>query len=135
MTSDDGMVIADSSVWIDYFNGVESREADFLDDLLRRDFILIGDLILVEVLQGFDRDADFRRAQTLFGRLDCAEMAGYELALKNARNYRLLRQRGITVRKTIDVMIATFCIEHRHVLLHADRDFERMREPLGLVTI
>jgi predicted nucleic acid-binding protein len=129
------MIIADSSVWIDYFNGVESREADFLDDLLRRDFILMGDLILVEVLQGFDRDTDFRRAQALFDRLDCAEMAGYELALKSARNYRRLRQRGITVRKTIDVLIATFCIEHGHVLLHADRDFERMREPLGLVTI
>jgi predicted nucleic acid-binding protein len=129
------MIIADSSVWIDFFNGRETQQTIRLKALLGREFILIGDLILAEVLQGFDRDADFRRAMALFDRLDCAEMAGYDLALKSARNYRLLRQQGITVRKTIDVMIATFCIEHGHVLLHADRDFERMREPLGLVTI
>lgn len=129
------MIIADSSVWIDYFNGVKSREADFLDHLLRRDFVLTGDLILVEVLPGFERDVDYRRAKVLLGRLDCAEMAGYDLAIKSASNYRLLRRRGITVRKTIDVLIATFCIEHHHVLLHADRDFDRMAEALGLVTI
>lgn len=129
------MIIADSSVWIDYFNGVKSREADFLDHLLRRDFVLTGDLILVEVLPGFERDVDYRRAKVLLDRLDCAEMAGYDLAIKSASNYRLLRRRGITVRKTIDVLIATFCIEHHHVLLHADRDFDRMAEALGLVTI
>jgi len=129
------MIVVDASVWIDYFNAVRSREADLLDDLLGREFLLIGDLILAEVLQGFDQEADFRRAQALLDRLDCAEMVGCALALSSARNYRLLRRRGITVRKTIDVMIATFCIEHGHVLLHADRDFDVMRQPLGLVTL
>jgi predicted nucleic acid-binding protein len=129
------MIIVDSSVWIDYFNAVESWPADLLDDLLGREFILIGDLILAEVLQGFDRDADFRRAQALLDRLDCVAMTSCALALTSARAYRLLRRRGITVRKTIDVMIATFCVEHGQVLLHADRDFDLMREPLGLVTL
>ena len=135
MIDPDAMIIADSSVWIDYFNGERTREADFLDDLLRRDFILMGDLILTEILQGFDRDADFRHAKRLLDRLDCAEMVGYDLALASAANYRRLRKIGITVRKTIDVIIATFCIKHSHVLLHSDRDFDRMREPLSLVTL
>ncbi len=129
------MIVVDSSVWIDYFNAVGSRQTDLLDDLLGREFILIGDLILTEVLQGFDKDADFRRAQALLDRLDCAEMASCTLALLSARNYRLLRRRGITVRKTIDVVIATFCVEHGHVLLHADRDFDLMRVPLGLAIL
>ena len=129
------MVIVDSSVWIDYFNGVRSRQTDLLDGLLGREFVLIGDLILAEVLQGFEQDGDFRRARALLGQLDCVEVGGCDLALSSARNYRLLRRRGITVRKTIDVMIATFCVERGHQLLHADRDFDLMREPLGLVTL
>jgi predicted nucleic acid-binding protein len=129
------MIVIDSSVWIDYFNGIAARETELLDDLLEGELVLIGDLILAEVLQGFDQDADFRTAQTLFDQLDCAEMSGCDLALTSARNYRLLRRRGVTVRKTIDVMIATFCVEHGHELLHADRDFDLMRAPLGLVTL
>jgi len=129
------MIVADASVWIDFFNGVETPQTWHLRKLLGRQLILVGDLVLVEVLQGFERERDFREAKALFEDLDCAEMGGYQLALASARNYRLLRKRGITVRKTIDVMIATFCIEHHHLLLHADRDFDRMLEPLGLVTL
>jgi predicted nucleic acid-binding protein len=129
------MLLVASSVWIDYFNNVDSRQTALLDDALPKERPLVGDLILAEVLQGFRSEDQARRAQALLAALEFVPIGGYDLAVKSARNYRLLRQRGITVRKTIDVMIATFCIERRHVLLHADRDFERMRDPLGLVTI
>jgi len=129
------MVVVDSSVWIDAFTGRTTRETSFLKTLLGREFVAVGDLILTEVLQGFDRDAEFSRAKSLFDGFDCFEMCGYDIALASARNYRLLRRQGVTVRKTIDVIIATFCIEHSHVLLHSDHDFDRMREPLSLVTL
>jgi predicted nucleic acid-binding protein len=125
------MLLVASSVWIDYFNNVDSRQTALLDDALPKERPLVGDLILAEVLQGFRSEDQARRAQALLAALEFVPIGGYDLAVKSARNYRLLRQQGITVRKTIDVMIATFCIERRHVLLHCDRDFERMREPLG----
>jgi predicted nucleic acid-binding protein len=129
------MLLVDTSVWIDYFNSVDSRQTALLDETLPQERPLIGDLILAEVLQGFRTEDQAHRAQALLAAFEFASIGGYDMAVKSARNYRLLRQRGITVRKTIDVLIATFCIEHGHVLLHADRDFERMRDPLGLVTI
>jgi predicted nucleic acid-binding protein len=128
------MLLVDSSVWIDYFNGVASRQTELLDDILPKERPLVGDLILTEVLQGFRSEEEARRAQALLAALEFAPIGGYDLAVKSAANYRLLRGRGITVRKTIDVIIATFCIEHHHVLLHADRDFDRLSEALGLVT-
>lgn len=126
------MILVDSSVWIDYFNGIDNRETDLLDALLGSEPLMTGDLILTEVLQGFRHDRDFRRARAALERLFFAPMVGHDIAIKSAGNYRVLRQRGFTVRKTIDVLIATFCIENGHTLLHSDRDFDAMVEGLGL---
>ena len=128
------MILVDSSVWIDYFNGRATPETDRLDALLGGDELLTGDLIWAEVLQGFRDDSDFERARRALAAIPCANLAGQDVALASAQNYRRLRQSGITVRRTIDVIIATFCIRNDHALLHADRDFEVMRA-LGLRTI
>ena len=129
------MILVDSSVWIDYFNATAMRETDLLDDLLGREPLLTGDLIMAEVLQGFRRDADYRRAKAALDLLVYEPMVGREIALASARNYRKLRAAGVTVRKTIDMLIATFCLERRHSLLHADRDFDAIEEHLGLSVI
>lgn len=126
------MILVDSSVWIDYFNGTETRETDLLDGLLGVEPLLIGDLILTEVLQGFRDDRDYRRAKTALDRLIFEPMLGRDMALESAQNYRKLRALGVTVRKTIDVIIATFCLRGRHRLLHSDRDFNLMRDHLNL---
>jgi predicted nucleic acid-binding protein len=128
------VILVDSSVWIDFFNGRVSAHTDLLARLIPRQTLLVGDLIYVEILQGFRHDRDFERARQALDELPYADMLGRELALASAQNYRLLRQRGVTIRKTIDVMIATFCIRNGHVLLHGDRDFAPMREHLGLQT-
>ena len=127
------MILVDSSVWIDYFNGVAGPETNRLDRMLASEPVLTGDIILTEVLQGFDDEADFRRARTLLTRLPFEPMLGRQVALQSAANYRRLRRQGITVRKTIDVMIATFCILNNHALLHRDRDFDPMERWLDLV--
>jgi predicted nucleic acid-binding protein len=128
------VILVDSSVWIDFFNGRDSRETDLLALLLRRRVLLTGDLILVEVLQGFRQKQHMEEARRALLSLPCVDMVGNEVALASATNYRLLRRQGITARKTIDVIIATFCVRHGHVLLHADRDFEPMVDHLGLRT-
>ncbi|MCY4504234.1 MAG: PIN domain nuclease [Alphaproteobacteria bacterium] len=129
------MITVDSSVWIDYFNGADTRETALLDGILGREPVVIGDLVLAEVLQGFRRDSDFHGAQAALEALVFQPMVGRANALAGARNYRALRAAGVTVRKTIDVLIATFCIEGGHVLLHADRDFAAMERHLGLRTL
>ena len=129
------MILVDSSVWIDYFNGVPTRETDLLDRYLGTEPLLTGDLILTEVLQGFRSDRDFRRARAVLDTLAFEPMVGRAIALASAQNYRKLRAQGVTVRKTIDVLIATFCIEHGHRLLHSDRDFTLMADALGLKTV
>ncbi len=126
------MIIVDSSVWIDYFNGQVGVHTDFLDQQLGIEPIAIGDLMVTEVLQGFRNDADFRKAKSLLLELSVLELVGRDLAVKAAENYRSLRARGVTVRKTIDTWIATFCIERRHSLLFSDRDFEPFVEHLAL---
>jgi len=126
------MVVVDSSVWIDYFNGRPSLQTDALDGLLGRRHVVVGDLILAEVLQGFRRDRDFRQARRLLAAFPTASMVGPELAVRAAENYRRLRRLGVTVRKTIDVMIGTYCIARRLPLLHSDTDFEPMTRHLGL---
>jgi predicted nucleic acid-binding protein len=126
------VVLVDTSVWIDYFNGKECRETDQLDALLGTGELLTGDLILAELLQGFARDADFRRARLLMGSFPCADLVGREVALRAAEHYRQLRRQGVTVRKTIDVLIATFCIVNEHMLLHRDKDFAAFERYLGL---
>ena len=129
------MVVVDTSVWIDFFNGKISPATDSLARLLGQERVVIGDIILTEILQGFRNDADFRRAVEL---LDCLEfrlMLGRAVALKSAENYRILRGKGVTVRKTTDVMIGTFCIMNNLPLLHGDRDFDPMEAHLGLAII
>jgi len=128
------VILVDSSVWIDYFNGRACPETDRLHDLLGRDLVLTGDLILTEVLQGFRSDADFRTAIQLLGQLAYSDLGGREVAIAAANHYRRLRRSGVTVRKTIDVVIATFCLLGDHRLLHTDRDFDVMVRHLGLRT-
>lgn len=126
------MILVDSSVWIDYFRGTPTAQTDFLDTVLGREPILIGDLILAEVLQGFASDHDFEQARTLLGTLEVLNLGGPVTAIQAARNFRTLRALGITVRKTIGTLIATSCIEHDHALLFSDRDFEPFVRHLGL---
>jgi hypothetical protein len=129
------MLIVDSTVWVDYFNGVRNPQTDYLDQIADQTPILIGDLILAEVLQGFREDTDFEKARHAFGRYMQVEVINPELAVKSARNYLLLRKKGITVRKTIDSLIATYCIENGHNLLHNDSDFDGYEKHLGLRVI
>jgi len=126
------MLVVDSTVWVDYFNGVRNPQTDYLDQIADKTPILIGDLILAEVLQGFREDVDFEKARRAFGRYMQVEMINPELAVQSARNYRMLRKKGITVRKTIDSLIATYCIENGHDLLHNDSDFDGYEKHLGL---
>ena len=129
------MIVVDSSVWIDYFNGKITKQTNLLDFLLGNELIVIGDIILTEVLQGFQQDKDFNKAKKLLGSLLFMEMLGRQLALRRAENYRILRKKGVTVRKTIDVIIATFCIANNLPLLHSDRDFSPMEKHLNLKVI
>lgn len=117
------MIMVDSSVWIDYFNGRETSETTQLDLLLGVESIAIGDLILTEVLQGFRNDKDYKIAKNLLASLTIYELLGEKMAIRSADNYRILRKRGITIRKTADVIIASFCIENKLPLLFSDRDF------------
>ena len=126
------MILVDSSVWVDYFSGRATRESNLLDESLVTDRLLTGDLILAEVLQGFRRESDFRSALDLLTRLEFVRLGGRKIAVAAARNYRTLRIRGVTVRRTIDGLIATCCIVNRHTLLHSDRDFDGFERYLGL---
>ncbi|MBM3563316.1 MAG: PIN domain nuclease [Alphaproteobacteria bacterium] len=126
------MILVDSSVWIDYFRGVLTPQTDRLDRLLDEELVMIGDLILTEVLQGFERDRDFNSARKFLGALTIVELGGKEIALRAARNFRKLRALGVTPRKTIDTIIATRCIESDLPLLFSDRDFDPFVERLGL---
>lgn len=129
------MLIVDSTVWVDYFNGVKNEQTDYLHQIVDKTPILIGDLILAEVLQGFRDDTDFETARRIFSKFLQVEMVNSDLAVQSARNYRLLRRKGITVRKTIDSLIATYCIENEHDLLHNDSDFDGYEKHLGLSVI
>ena len=128
------MIMVDSSVWIDYFNGKESNEVTYLDDILGKKFIVIGDIILTEVLQGFRKDKDYQKAKLLLTSLPVYQLSNKELALKSVSNYRQLRKQGITIRKTIDTIIATFCIENKIQLLFSDRDFKPFNDSMGLIS-
>jgi predicted nucleic acid-binding protein len=129
------MLIVDTSVWVDYFNGVQNRQTDYLDIILDKTPILIGDLILTEVLQGFRHDPDFEKVRRSLARFTQVNMVDTTLAVQSARNYRFLRQKGITVRKTMGSLIATYCIENEHELLHNDTDFYGYEKHLGLRVI
>lgn len=126
------MILVDSSVWIDYFRGNATTSVELLDALLGNEPLAIGDLILTEVLQGFDSAREFNRAKKLLISLEVVELGGQEIAIQAAKNFRTLRALGVTVRKTIDTIIATRCIESGYTLLHCDRDFEPFVTHLGL---
>jgi len=126
------VIFVDSSVWIDYFRGTPTVEADRLDTLLGEQDLTVGDIVLTEVLQGFDTERDFGIALKLFETLDIVEVGGARTAIEAARNFRRLRAKGITVRKTIDTLIATHCILNGTRLLYSDRDFDPFVEHLGL---
>jgi predicted nucleic acid-binding protein len=117
------MILVDTSVWIDFFNGKSNREVEALDRALGYQEVVIGDLIMLELLQGFRADKDYNTAKKYLLNLDIYNMLTPELALLAAENYRKLRKKGVTVRKTADVIIATYCIEHKIPLLFADRYF------------
>ena len=126
------MILVDSSVWIDYFRGTTTPETDRLDALLGVEPLLTGDLILTEVLQGFRAEQDYRHAKALLESFDVVPLAVPAICLKAAENYRVLRAKGVTVRKTIDTIIAACCIENGYSLLHRDRDFDVFARHLGL---
>jgi hypothetical protein len=126
------VILVDSSVWIDYFQGTITTQTEKLHELLGYEPLAIGDLILTEVLQGFDSDRDFRDGRGLLTSLTVVELGGQEIAIQAAQNSRALRRHGITVRKTIDTVIATRCIESGYDLLHSDRDFDPFAKHLGL---
>jgi predicted nucleic acid-binding protein len=128
------MILVDSSVWIDYLRGIRTPQSDQLDALLGVQPLAIGDLMLAEVLQGFDSDRDFERGLQLLRTLEVVDIAGQDVAVQAARNFRALRALGVTVRKTIDTLIATRCIIDGHALLYSDRDFDPFVRHLGLVS-
>jgi predicted nucleic acid-binding protein len=128
------VILVDSSVWIDHLRNVVTEPVRRLRGMIPATPLLMGDLILCEVLQGFDSEAEARLVERSLSRFEAVALTEPALAVRAAANYRLLRRQGITIRKTIDLVIATFCIERDHALLHSDRDFEPMERFLGLQT-
>ena len=126
------MIVVDSSVWIDFLRGTPTPQADKLDSLLGVVPLAIGDLILAEVLQGCQSDKEFNQVRPLMSSLSVVSLGGMDIAVEAARNFRKLRAMGVTVRKTIDTVIATRCIVDRYELLHKDRDFDAFEAHLGL---
>ena len=126
------MILVDSSVWIDYFRGAPTPQSNLLDTLLGNQPIATGDLILTEVLQGFRTERDFNQARNLLTSLTVVHLGGQSMAIQAARNFRALRALGVTVRKTIDTIIATHCITDHYDLLYSDRDFDPFVLHLGL---
>ncbi|MDG1278038.1 MAG: PIN domain nuclease [Algoriphagus sp.] len=129
------MIMVDSSVWIDYFNGKATLQSDFLNRILGIEDVCIGDLIMTEVLQGFTFDQDVKVAYELFNDLLIFDLVGKEIAYESAKSYRELRKKGVTVRKTMDMIIGTFCIKKNIRLLHSDKDFDPMVTYLNLKSV
>ncbi len=128
------MIFVDSSVWIDFFRGASTRETRRLETLALVNTVITGDLVMAEVLQGFREERDFARALAALQALQPSAIGGVEIAVRAARNFRSLRRSGVTVRKTIDCLIATRCIAEGFALLYRDRDFDPFVEHLGLVS-
>jgi predicted nucleic acid-binding protein len=129
------MIFVDSSVLIDYFNGKENWQVEKFDKILGEEIVVIGDYVLVEVLQGFRNDKDYETAKNVLNSFPCFNICGEEIAIKSANNFRILRKKGITIRKTIDIIIGTFCIENELILLHNDKDFFPLEKHLGLKSV
>lgn len=126
------MILVDSSIWIDFFNGVDSSKTTLLDYALSTQTILVGDIILAEVLQGCDIDSDYEIVKERLSRLECISLVGKQNAIRSSQNYRYLRSKGVIVRKTVDMLIGTWCIEQGVPLLHNDKDFDRIALHLPL---
>jgi len=126
------VILVDSSVWIDHLNAAATGAVRRLRELIRERPLLVGDLILCEVLQGLRSEREARLVERALRRFEVVSLLDPDLAVRAAANYRALRASGITIRKTVDLIIGTFCIERGHVLLHDDRDFEPMVRLLGL---
>jgi predicted nucleic acid-binding protein len=129
------VIVVDSSVWIDFLNGRDVPHVRRLRAVLGTDEIVVGDLMLCEVLQGLGGVRAAREVEALLRRFEIVSMAGDAIAVVAARNFRSLRRRGVTVRKTIDLLIGTWCIENRRPLLHNDSDFHPMAQHLGLIEV
>jgi predicted nucleic acid-binding protein len=129
------VILVDTSVWVDYFRGNATPQCERLYSLLGAEPLAIGDLILTEVLQGFDSEEEFEQARAILTPFTLIELGGRATAVRAAQNFRKLRALGITIRKTIDTIIATRCIDNDFVLLHADRDFDPFVEHLGLRSV
>ncbi len=129
------MILVDSSVWIDFFRGTQTPQAEKLDELLGAARIIVGDLILAEVLQGVRDEHEFQQVRKTLDTFEQVDLVGKEIAVQAAKNFRRLRDLGFTVRKTIDTLIATRCIESNYTLLHSDRDFDAFATHLGLQVV
>lgn len=127
------MIVADTSAWIDYVRGIDAPHTNALDYELLHNRLITGDIIIAEFLQGFREEKDYLDAKKIMDSLEYHDFVGREIAVQASMNFRLLRKRGITIRKTIDMIIATFCIENGYQLIHNDRDFDPMEEHLGLL--
>jgi predicted nucleic acid-binding protein len=126
------VILVDSSVWIDFFRGNSTPQVERLDVLLAEERIVVGDLVMTEVLQGFRTERDFNQARKTLDTFDFVELGGFDVSLQAAKNFRALQALGFTVRRTIDTIIATKCIDAGYTLLHADRDFIPFERHLGL---
>jgi predicted nucleic acid-binding protein len=126
------VIVVDTTVWIDFFRGADTRQTALLRTLLGRGLILVGDIVLLEILQGVRGEGEAARVERALRSHRIDPMLSPETAPRVAANYRFLRSLGVTVRKTIDLIIGTHCIDGVHVLLHADRDFDPMERHLGL---
>jgi hypothetical protein len=131
------VILVDSTVWIDHLNDDATPQVVWLRETIigRRALLIVGDLVLCEVLQGLSSELEASRVEQALRHFQLETLVGPDIAVQSATNYRKLRQRGITVRKTIDMFIGTFCIQHRHALLHSDRDFNHMEQHLGLIVV
>jgi predicted nucleic acid-binding protein len=129
------VIVVDSSVWIDFIKGRNSRQVQRLLAAFGSEEIILGDLMLCEILQGLESERVASEVETLLRNFEIVPMAGDVIAIRAARNYRSLRRRGITIRKTIDLLIGTWCIENDRPLLHNDSDFHPMARHLGLIEV
>jgi predicted nucleic acid-binding protein len=126
------VILVDTSVWVDYLRGAGTPQAARLDGLIGVEPLLVGDLILCEVLQGVPTERQARGIEAALRRFEVVPLVGERVALRAAANFRALRSLGVTVRRTIDLLIGTYCVEHGHALLHSDREFDAMERHLGL---
>lgn len=126
------MIIADTSVWVDYFRGIDAAHTNKLDMALGTDEFFMGDLIITELMQGARTEKSISQIKDIISKMQCVNMVGQKIAYESAANYRLLRSKGITVRKTIDMLIGTYCIQSDASLIHNDRDFDPIEMHLGL---